>query len=227
LFTVSLLKPSVAAPFYWILLLVPRRIRPAALVAGGYLSITLLACQYQEGTVTNLIAAWLSDSRRDLVSFALRFSHENLHSWFAALGLLNWLSAASLVVLAALGLWVYFHRHVDVWLLMGVVALVARFYTYHGWYDDVLLLLPIVALLRMILSPRPSAMGAGIAPFLLVANLLFMVAPGGLYLFPRPLNMGYVATQTIVWLMLLVYLCHQAWAARRSSAGTTASNALA
>ncbi len=215
LFTIALVKPSAAAPFYWILLLVPRRIRPAALAAGGYVLITLLACRYQNGTLAGIIAAWLSDSRKDLASYAVRFSHENLHSWFAGLGLLNWSLTASLLVLGALGIWVYLHRRIDVWLLMGVVSLVARFYTYHGWYDDVLLFLPTIALFRIILSPGPS--GAS-APSLLTVNLLFMVAPGGLYLFPRPWNTAYVVAQTVVWLVLLIYLCHRAWEARLTPA---------
>jgi hypothetical protein len=46
--------------------------------------------------------------------------------------------------------------YVILWLLLGVTALVARFWTYHRWYDDLLILLPMIALFR-IAQQRPSA----------------------------------------------------------------------
>ena len=48
---------------------------------------------------------------------------------------------------------------VDRWYLLGVSAVVARLWTYHNWYDDLLILFPMVALLRVALSrntPSPS-----------------------------------------------------------------------
>ncbi len=71
---------------------------------------------------------------------------------------------------------------------MGVAALIARAATYHRWYDDLLLLLPLIALFRLAKmegqSPR-VAVGAGA---LFGALWLSLLAPGALYVLPPPLN---------------------------------------
>jgi hypothetical protein len=206
LFIPALVKPSFSLPFYLLVLFLPRRIRPAALIAAGYGAITLLACSFQEGSLLDQMRGWQASVEMSLNSYALRFSHENLHIWFASLGLSRWLSAASFLALLALGLWIYFHRHIDVWVLIGVAALVGRLYTYHGWYDDVLLFLPVITLFRIASRNGEVERDATPARVLLGANLLFMIAPGGLYLFPYPLNMIYVAFQTLVWMALLGFL---------------------
>jgi hypothetical protein len=99
------------------------------------------------------------------------------------------------------------------WLLLGVTALVARFWTYRRWYDDLLILLPRIVLFR-IAKQRPSADGGDVvAGALLAITMLAMLALGGLYLFPSLWNMLYVAGQTIVWIVVLVFLldrtCHE------------------
>ena len=47
-------------------------------------------------------------------------------------------TAISLILLGGLGAWVYRFRRVDVWLLIGVSAVIARLWTYHRTYDDLL-----------------------------------------------------------------------------------------
>ena len=49
----------------------------------------------------------------------------------------------------ALGVWLYRHRRVDLWLQLGVIAVVARLWAYHRLYDDVLVVLALVALFRI------------------------------------------------------------------------------
>ena len=93
---------------------------------------------------------------------------------------------------------------------MGVAALVARFWTYHMWYDDILILLPMVALFRIATrcsSPTATELLAG---SLFAITLLTMIAPGGLYLLPTPWNTLYVALQTIVWVAVLIFLFYHA-----------------
>jgi hypothetical protein len=124
-----------------------------------------------------------------------------------------------MVVLAAFGLWTYRHRHVDLWLLMGVSALVARFWTYHRWYDDLLILFPMIALFR-IAKERPTGVTNVLAGALFGVTLLASLAPGGLYLFPRPWNMVYVTGQVVVWSTVLIYLLHRA---RRENRGAAKS----
>ena len=123
----------------------------------------------------------------------------------AALGLENWSLPASLLVLIALGVWVYYNRQKDLWLLLGVTAFIARSWTYHRWYDDVLILLPMVAFFRVI-KQTPVVRERVIANVLLAITLLAMLAPGGFYLFPPPWNILYVIGQIIVWSLGLIFL---------------------
>ena len=124
----------------------------------------------------------------------------NLHVWLGMLGLREWILPASLLVWLVLGFWIHRQRDGDLWALLGVAAIVACFWTYHRWYDDVLLLLPMVALFRM--AKRGSAVAGG----LLGAAILLSLAPGGLFLLPPPFNTAYVVGQTGLWMVTLLFL---------------------
>jgi hypothetical protein len=206
LIILALLKPSVSAPFFWIVLFVPGRLRPSLLVVCGYVGVTLLAGAFQEFSLFDLMHRWMMNSREVLAHGAVPYSHSNLHSWSTWLGLGKWYPAGSFLLLIALGVWVYFYRKAELWLLIGVTALVTRFSTYHAWYDDVLISLPAITLFRIALSGKLKEEYHWAAGFLLAITLLFMIAPGGLFLFPRPWNMMYVAGQTLIWMTVLVFL---------------------
>jgi hypothetical protein len=201
LILITLVKPTISAPFFWIMLFVPGRWRPAALASFGYLVLTLFAASFQGPGLLTLFQQWLAH----LSGLASWGGYANLHSLLAALGLENWSLPASLLVLAALGAWIYRHRHGDIWLLLGVTALVARFWTYHGWYDDLLILLPMIALFR-VAKQAPVARERIVSGALLAMTLLFMLAPGGLYLLPPPLNTFYMIGQTIILFIGLIVL---------------------
>ena len=67
-----------------------------------------------------------------------------------------------------------------------------------------------VALFR-IAKRGPSADGGDVvAGVLLAITMLTMLAPGGLYLFPPPWNILYVAGQAIIWIVVLIFLLHRA-----------------
>lgn len=202
----ALVKVSVSVPFFWIALFVPGRLRPAVLVASGYVALTLIAASFQAPGTPTLFHDWLVRAS----AVGARQGYADLHIGLATLGLEEWILPTSLLVLATLGLWIYRHRHADLWLLLGVTALVARFWTYHRWYDDLLILLPMVALIR-IAKEGPSADGGDVmAGVLFVTTLLATLAPGGLYLFPPPWNTLYVGGQVIVWLAVLIFLLDRA-----------------
>ena len=201
LMLITLVKPSQTVPFFWILLFVPGTWRPAALVSFGYLVLTLFAVTFQDASLPTLLGGWLAR----VSGLAMNGGYADLHTWFKALGLESWSLPTSLLVLIALGAWVYRHREKDIWLLMGVTAVVARFWTYHRWYDDLLILLPMIALFR-VAKQSPITRERVMAAALLAINLLSMLAPGGLYLFPSPWNMVYVTVQVIVWLITLIVL---------------------
>ena len=116
----------------------------------------------------------------------------NLHVWLGSLGLKKGIFPTSLALLLALGLWSYRYRHIDIWILMGVTAYVARLWTYHRWYDDALILLPIVALFRIAKRGPADHAADVIAGVLLGVTVLLMLAPGGLFLLPPPWDTVYV-----------------------------------
>ena len=139
----------------------------------------------------------------------------NLHIWLNRIGLAEWNLPVTLAVLTALGFWIYRHRRVEPWVLLGVTAYIARMTAYHRWYDDMLILLPMVALFR-IARERSAESSAGIiAGTLLAATMLASLAPGGLFLFPAPWNSLYVAGQVVVWIAGLVFLLRQACVKRK------------
>jgi hypothetical protein len=134
----------------------------------------------------------------------------NLHSGLVALGLRAWNLPASLLVLAALGVWTYSHRHVDRWLLLGTAALVARLWTYHRVYDDLLVLLPMVALFR-IAKRSPSTEGSGVmAGVLLTVSWVAALSPPRLLETPIPGSWLFRTGQVVIWVAMLLFLLMQA-----------------
>ncbi|UCC75883.1 MAG: hypothetical protein JSW37_10230, partial [Anaerolineales bacterium] len=94
--------------------------------------------------------------------------------------------------------------------LMSVAALVSRFWMYHGWYDDLVLLVPMVALFQIShRGPYPDGRDV-VAGVLLGLTMLLSLAPGGRYLFPAPWDGLYAAGQLVVWGAVSLLLLGQA-----------------
>jgi hypothetical protein len=142
--------------------------------------------------------------------------------WLCALGLGDYILPAMFFVLLALGFWTYCYRHVDLWLLLGVAGLVARFWTYHRWYDDLLFLLPMIALFRIAKDSSSSDRIQVLAGALLAITVLASIAPGGLYLLPAPWDTLYVDGQVVVWGCVLMSLLN--FACRERNAQTLERN---
>ncbi len=207
----AFVKPNMAIPFFWLVLVVPRNFRPALLVGVGCVALTLLAASFQEAGLVPLLRDWVARGVATSTRDSVQLSYGNLHSWAAALGLERWNTPASLGLLAALGGWVYHHRHSDLWRLLGVTALVARLWTYHGLYDDVLILLPMVALFR-IAKQSPATDGAAvIAGVLLAITTLAMLAPARLFHGPPPGCWLFSAGHTMVWGAIFIFLLDRTW----------------
>jgi len=205
LFLATLVKPTISAPFLWLVLVAPRSSAPVLLVALGYCVLTLFAVTFQHSPLTTLLSDWRVRSSSVAVTPG-QGNVANLHLWLGSLGLEHWILPASLAVWLALGLWIQRRRHTDLWVLLGVTALVARFWTYHRWYDDALLLLPMIALFRAAKGGRSDDGGDLAAGMLLALMLIMMVAPGGLFLLPAPWNTVYLVGQIIVWILVLGFL---------------------
>jgi hypothetical protein len=198
----ALAKPAVAAPFFLIVAFAAGGLRPAVLICVAYAAITFYAVTLQPDDIVTMLGQLYAIA----ANASSRHGEANLHILLAGLGLQAWAAPASLVVVAALGLWLGRHRHADMWLRIGVVAIAARFWTYHRWYDDLIILLPLIALFR-VAKRGPASGDLDLAAGVLCAlTLAFLLAPGGLYLLPAPWNGVYVDAQVIIWLADLAVL---------------------
>lgn len=206
----ALVSPTIAAPFFWIVLFVPGRLRPALLVVAGYLLLTLLALWFQEVAPITAIQDWSNRSEAGAAWGAATGGYGNLNTWMGTYGLQAWSRSISLLILGGLGMWVYCHRRGDLWLLLGVSAIVARVWVYHRLYDDLLILVPMIALLR-IAQRGPSANGDDVVASLLLAfTWAAALAPASWLVSPPPWDGLFAAGQTIVWALVLFFLCKQA-----------------
>jgi hypothetical protein len=236
----AMVKVTLAAPFLWLVLFAPAsgkeprmwrwRLRPTLLVAAGYAGLTLFAATFQKGGVLLQLREWLrvaqevSDRGGD---------YANLNAWLDGVGLARLVPAISLVVIVALGAWLYRYRRVDVWVRLGVVAIVTRFWSYHRLYDDVLVVLALVALFRIaapVLGGNDSASelvpatdGAhdrrvgSVAAALIVTSMFFSLLPARLGTAPTPWHQIFGVTHATTWLGMLAFLGWYAAEADRSS----------
>ncbi len=205
LILVALVKPSITAFFFWAVLLCPGRLRPAVLVVVGYFALTLFAAAFQGAGVPALIAGWL----RNCSGLAAN-GYGHLQVWLADVGLARWSIAVSLFVLVVFGVWTYVHRSADVWLILGVTGIVARIAICHLVYDDVLMVLPMVALFRIAKRGGPADSSDVIAGVLLAVLVLAMLAPARLQFPSSPWLPLFAAGHVSVWLAVLLFLLRQA-----------------
>jgi hypothetical protein len=215
LFLFALVKPSIAIPFFWIVLFASPNMRPALMVVCGYGCLTLFAALFQNRDPMSLVHAWLGGAQTASDrSSDMGISFNNLHQWSTGLGLREWYPVAAIVFLLLLGCWAFRYRKNDIWELAGVTAFVSRLWTFHGWYDDLLILLPILSLIR-IAKGIGFLQARSLYPLILVALLLSTsIAPGAHYLLPAPWNQLFVAGQAIIWIVALVFLLITAERAR-------------
>lgn len=146
LFCVAMVKPSATAPFAFIFLSMPRRLRPAVLAAAAYLALTAFALLFQPLDLSVLRGTNVHESATRIIGA----SYGSLQSALVHAGFVDSPLMVLLPVLALLGfgLWAHLRRDADPWLLMAVAALVARMGWYHRVYDDLLTLVAVMALLR-------------------------------------------------------------------------------
>jgi hypothetical protein len=212
-FVAALAKPSLAAPFFWMVLFRPKRPLWAVAIGAIYLGLTAVPGLVQPVGAVQLCYQYLSRIRYDAAKAAASIGHINLHSWLVAVGQQQWDTKGSLTVLGLLGLWTWRHRRADPWLLMSAAAFAARVWTYHTSYDDLILIIPMVALLR--LAKQGATDGQKIwAGLLLTFMLGSTLAPSEqsrldrsvVYVLPAAWNEAYVVAQAMVWLAACVFL---------------------
>jgi hypothetical protein len=217
LLTWVLLKPSVTAPFLWIFLFRWKHWRPVLLVFVIYAVLTLVAAAFRNESLPVLFETFFRTAYLIVIRFP---GTRNVHALLCDVGLEKWISLASGVIFAALGVWTFFYRHADRWILVGVAALVARMWTYHLVYDDVLIFLPELALFR-IAKQSLSSSERTVAGLLLGLTALAMLCPGWLLEEPQPRSWIWNSSHVILWSAVLLYLVRFASTSRANLSKTS------
>ena len=195
----TLVKPPISVPFFWLVCFVPGRLRPILLVCGGYAILTIIAAAFQDGPLSVTLFGWTGETPQVLAG------HTNLHKWLALAGLRALMLPVSAAILAWLAWWIHRYRRNDFWILLGVCALVAQFWIHHRLYDHLLLVVPMITLFR--LARQGPSLGSELLAGALFGLTWFSVhAPASLLDGPPPLSTVLEATQTVVWLGVLVFL---------------------
>jgi hypothetical protein len=213
----SMVKPSSALPFLVVALFLPGGVAPLVVSALAYLGLTFFAAAFQPADLFSLFGG-MSAETNHLANFTGTPYYANLNTWLAGFGMHQFLMPVSIAVLLPFAVWVYVHRKIDIWLLLGVTAIVTRMWTYHRWYDDALLLFPMIGLFRLMKTDTSKVLPA----VLFWCGVITTLAPGGLYALPGRLPRLYTAWETLLWLTWLAYLARRCAVARLPSLSVTA-----
>jgi hypothetical protein len=208
LLTFALVKPTLSAPMVVVVLLVVQRWRPALLTGALYLGLTLLAAAFQDASVVTLVEMWLG--REPVMNLPL--GSVNTHLWLHWLGVEGSLLPASLVWLLAAALWAWRYREADPWIVAGVAALVARLWIHHRAFDDVLLVIPAIALFRIAKASRAAPGLPAISAALLLAAVYGLGHAPWSWLSGQSRALWLTAEigRTVVWLAAFGFLLQQA-----------------
>jgi hypothetical protein len=202
LLAAALVKPTLSLPLVVAALLAGRRWRPALLTAAAYAVLTLGAAAAQPDGVLQLTRDWLAVAS---VRVPVLEGVPNLHLLLAHAGLYSWMSPASLLVLIAMAAWMWGRRQADPWLLLGMAAIVARFWAHSTLYDDALLLLAAVALARTaFFGQRRRRSAAGVLLALVWAALL--TPTWAWYDLGPAIRLTIHTAQAVLWLAVLLFL---------------------
>ncbi len=206
LFIAALVKPTISAPFFWLVLFMPGRLRPGMLVLLGYAALTLVAASFQEASLPELFQAWRAQESQ----IAMKDGHANLSKWLVLAGSKELIAPAALLALFGIGVWTWRRRGVDFWLLMGVVGLASRLWIHHRGQDDLLMLAPMIALLRLTKS-SPAADGSDVTAGLLFALIcMTMLAPVDLLVRIPVLKLPMEIWLGALWVTTLLFLLRHA-----------------
>jgi len=215
LMAIALAKPSIAAPFFWIALFAPGRLRPAALTLSFYGVLTLVAAHFQKRGLFELIGQWLKFAP----SHVAEEGYADMHKWMTLLGLKAYTLHASLLMLAAAGIWTYRNRRADLWLQLAIIAIVARLWIYHRQYDNMLLLPPMLVLFRVAREDAEveRRTAAGLLLAMLVVALMFPARM--VEWWPQPWPLIFSVVHAALFLAALVFLLQEARRHMRRAGG--------
>ena len=217
LLVASLVKPTMSAPVVAMLLVLAGRWRPGVLTAALYAGLTALALAFQPGHPVELIAAWLGQEG----GLTLEMGSVNIHLWLHWLGVRSSLLPFSLVLLVGGIVLAWRHRAADPWLVLGVAALLGRFWIHHRAYDDMLLVIAAVPLFRLATLARARAPWTSLGAGLLLGALYasgHLPMDAYLHTAPPPLWLLGEVFRTVVWAGVLGFLLWHVHASSRRGA---------
>jgi hypothetical protein len=217
LFLLGSVKPTVALPFLLFLIAAKRPIRPILIFTAGYAALTAVASLFQPGSISTQLLQWYGRASREAAAMSAH-AHANLQSWLGKLGLQGLNLPVSLLVLALLGLLLLLYRRSDVWIRLGMAAVVARIWSFHFRYDDMLLIVPLIAVIRLLTRDRAAGEGKGAAALIMILLGFSLLAPARLMFLARPWSSLFESTQTLIWLAALAYLAYRARREDRAAA---------
>ncbi len=175
LLLVVLVKPSIGLPVSVLALTrMTGRERGALLIA--YAALTLLAAAFQPLGLFALILDWQRNAAA--VAASNDFGYANLHWLLTLLGAGRFNTLVSLLVLAAYAAWVILQPERDWLTAVACCGIVARVWTYHASYDDVLIWPAIVAL--SVGAARDGQGSARRAGAVVLAAVLWLLSVEGL-----------------------------------------------
>ncbi len=212
LMTLSLLKPQFSLPFFWILLIRWRGLRPLALTFVGYTALTLYAISFQDLPWKELLAGWLDRGAAYAVGMRLNF----LQGLLIDTGKSDWVLYFAFAVFFLLGMWLWRYRTADLWLLAGAAAIAARFWVYARSYGDLLMLIPLITIYRILTRRTLTLFEKGMGACLFIATLGILLIPEPFFLPGYKWNIYLSIFCTTVWLTLLGYIWY--WAQRKTEA---------
>lgn len=195
----ALVKPPFSVPFLLVAFLTPSRWRPFLLVSGGYVALSVVALALHGGSFWAAALGWAGHIPN------VPRGHTNIHKWLTLIGLQSWVRPASLVALGGLAWWVWRHRQADIWLLMGVCGLTAQLWMHHRLYDQLLILVPLIALFRLARQRPDSGHADVLAGLLFGLTWLTLHAPARWFVLPAPWSGLMEAIQAAVWLAVLAF----------------------
>lgn len=208
-------KLPVTAPFFLILIISLKDLRTMTMVGASYVFLTFFSLSFRDINILEFASKWTNETPH-VVTVG---GHGNIHHFLAPLGINNMLLPSSALMLAALAVWIYKFRKTDFWVQLGVAAIIARFWTYHRLYDDLLIIIPMAAVLRLLRNGGLSVNERGAASVIFAASVVSFLIPGFFLQLPHPWGVLFQGGQMVIWLSLLAFLMYYAHAESRREPG--------
>lgn len=218
---VALVKPTVTLPFFFIPLFVSQGLLIAIVAVVIYTIFALIATAFQNASIVTLHLDWLERGKLGTEVSSTANSNNlagygDIHSFLASRDISDFNFESSMIILVIFAVWLYFHRYVDLWILIGVAALVSRFWAYHRIYDDLVIILPMVTLFRLTKQTNVDQINRIASGIMLAIAIFSTFLLDRLLLFNPPKNSLFAHSQIVVWLLMLGFMIFQAFQQRNS-----------